>query len=94
MQTIKEKARKYYNLIAKQSGNHDCAECAEAGFKAGVEFAQQWISVKDELPEIKTEPLQVIGKLRINGQYETYWVEYTTDQIEKECSHWRPIELK
>ena len=50
MQTIEEKSRKYYNLIAKQSGNHDCAECAEAGFKAGVEFAQQWIDVEEELP--------------------------------------------
>lgn len=50
MQNNRLKARKYYNLIAKQSGNHDCAECAEARFKAGVEFAQQWISCEDELP--------------------------------------------
>ena len=68
---IEEKARKYYNLIAKQSGNHDCAECAEAGFKAGVEFAQQWISVEDEIPlEISTD------KKDINGNGFTQYISY------------------
>ena len=44
MKTIKEGLNEAYEKAGQNSyfGN---------GFKAGVEFAQRWISVKDELPQ-------------------------------------------
>lgn len=72
----------------------DFLEISHYSFIEGVKFAQCWINCEEELPEIKTEPFQVIGKLRINGQYETYFIEHETDTLKKECSHWRYLELK
>lgn len=63
-------------------------------FKAGVEFAQRWIPVEEELPEIEIEPYQIECKVKINGQIEIYWIENDTINISTECSHWRPIEYK
>ena len=31
-------------------------------FRAGVEFAQQWISIEEELPEVKQYDYQVLAK--------------------------------
>lgn len=59
--------------------------------KAEYEELLRWIPVEEELPEIKDEPYQIIGKLAANGQYETYWVYQDTTNIEKECTHWRKI---
>ena len=59
MQTIKQAAKEYVDNIgfgiSTQSeyyeGYKTCLEIeGEEAFKAGVEFAQQWISIKDELP--------------------------------------------
>ena len=66
-------------------------------FIACVAFAQQWISVDDELPDI--------GKCVLlnnsENQYTTGYYcagEFRTDFDKKELlvpiSHWRPIELK
>ena len=108
MQTIEEKARKYYNLIAKQSGNHDCAECAEAGFKAGVEFAQRWISVDDELPPCSDEDILIKG-IDSDGRENMPDIGYMYSSNENkpskenfislsgeitEVTHWRYLEIK
>ena len=50
MKKIKEASHEYFR--AAQLGFENPG--SEAGFKAGVEFAQRWISVEDELPEITT----------------------------------------
>ena len=70
------------------------------GFKAGAEFAQRWISVEDELPEIgdiflvKTDNgcITTAYLHGIKSGFITYgedaYIEFGT------ITHWRPIELK
>ena len=79
------------------------------GFEAGVEFAQRWISVEDELPDFDKSKYP-------NGDFEIFLVRMSTGSISpkvKYCvanliaigrwscefdwnvvTHWRPIELK
>jgi hypothetical protein len=79
------------------------------GFEAGVEFAQRWISVEDELPDFDKSKYP-------NGDFEIFLVKMATGSINykiKYCvanliaegrwscefdwnvvTHWRPIELK
>jgi len=47
METIDEAAKDYADKYFERSGNCE----AKLGFKAGVVFAQQWVSVEDEIPE-------------------------------------------
>ena len=49
MLKINEAAHEYFR--AAQLGFENPG--SENGFKAGVKFAQRWISVEDELPEVK-----------------------------------------
>ena len=66
------------------------------GFIAGVEFAQRWISVEDELPE---EPTFLIAK-KLNGLVLGLFYNANKDFMYGEIiqtpqvTHWRPIELK
>lgn len=68
--------------------------CCVNDFKAGVEFAQRWIPVEEELPPIGVE---VIVKERFN-EYEIYVFNSTRDRLIKcqdNCiTHWRPINRK
>ena len=62
------------------------------GFKDGVEFAQRWISVEDELPNIGDHILIKLkrDKLKI-------WRIFNEDDrilVSNYATHWRPIELK
>ena len=68
-------------------------------FKAGVEFAQRWISVEDELPfgyvtlkSISSFGQVVYVSVDFSGanEVDTKWmaIEYY------KATHWRPIELK
>ena len=75
------------------------------GFKAGVEFAQRWISVEILLPNAEGEAnglsKVVIAKCEdladeVSAYYDTItkdWRIYPSGQIIK-ATHWRPIELK
>ena len=92
MKTIEEEAKEQANALKIYSSKQDF----EKGFKAGVEFAQRWIPVEEELPEENGRYLV----LRSNGDWtSTYFrvsdksfVNYFSDAY---CfTHWRPIELK
>ena len=61
------------------------------GFRAGVEFAQRWISVEDELPEVSK---QVIVKLPNDWHTCTWLMKDGTFAFNVKPTHWRPIELK
>ena len=73
------------------------------GFKAGVEFAQRWISVEDELPEkqgyylvLKTPLFRgncnvVVAEFHEDNK--TFYYQRSYSAIEN-ITHWRPIELK
>lgn len=61
------------------------------GFKAGVEFAQRWISVDDELPK---KLVQVIVKLE-NGWHTCTWITESGDfAFNVKPTHWRYIDIE
>ena len=61
------------------------------GFKKGVEFAQRWIPVEEELPE---KSKQVIVKLE-NGWHTCTWITGDgTFAFNVKPTHWRHIDLK
>ena len=61
------------------------------GFKKGVEFAQRWISIDEELPHVSQ---QVIVKLE-NGWHTCTWItEDGTFAFNVKPTHWRYIDLK
>lgn len=71
-----------------QVGNTD--DCIEM-FEAGVEFAQRWIPIEEELPE---KLVQVIVKFE-NGWCTCTWITEDGDfAFNVKPTHWRPIELK
>lgn len=90
MKTISEAANNYAG-IKEGDFISDLSQDRLGAFYSGANFAQSWYLVSEELPEIKGKPYQVLCKLAINGQYETYWVDNSTINIEKECTHWQPI---
>jgi hypothetical protein len=58
------------------------------GFKKGVEFAQKWISVDEELPDYEANFLVKIGEL-------VYIEKYKFDiGFSNKVSYWRQIEMK
>ena len=71
-----------------QVGNTD--DCIEM-FEAGVQFAQRWIPVEEELPE---KLVQVIVKFE-DGWCTCTWITEDGDfAFNVKPTHWRPIELK
>ena len=72
-------------------------------FKAGVEFAQRWISVEDELPEEQGYYLDIAPRTfpkncnvvvaEFHEDNMTFYSEIYDYPI-VDATHWRPIELK
>ena len=90
MKKIKEASHEYFR--AAQLGFENPG--SEAGFKAGVEFAQRWISVEDELPEtIDDEKIFLRYPILIKNIDGSFQSLNTFSNIGT-YTHWRPIELK
>ena len=69
-------------------------------FKAGVEFAQKWISIEDELPQYyqtvlddNGEYITVIARVS-DGDEDFYPICGTHVYMSPDPIKWRPIELK
>ncbi|MDR1153473.1 MAG: DUF551 domain-containing protein [Bacteroidales bacterium] len=107
MKTVKEAAKEYaYELEPKCIGG-DCGfACKEKfcnkdignTFIAGVEFAQKWISVEDELPVNSDSELLYLVRQSSNNislacsyRNNIFWSK-SYIQI-KEVTHWRYVEL-
>ncbi len=67
-------------------------DAVKKAFKSGVEFAQRWISVDDELPE-KGDRILLKDK---DDEIECWLVyhEYDVAFLMKRFTHWRYLELK
>ena len=73
------------------------------GFKKGVEFAQRWIPVEEELPKIgekvitkmtkdKRTSYGIATRIREEWEINSHWIDHTFSNMT--ITHWRPIELK
>lgn len=73
------------------------------GFKKGVEFAQRWISVEEELPKIgekvitkmtkdKRTSYGIATRIREEWEINAHWIDHTFSNMT--ITHWRPIEIK
>lgn len=73
------------------------------GFKRGVEFAQRWIPVEEELPKIgekvitkmtkdKRTSYGIATRIREEWEINAHWIDHTFSNMN--ITHWRPIELK
>ena len=100
MITINEAAKSHEYNKEKNSISSVINKSTISSFKAGVEFAQQWISVKDEFPEnqdivlVKTDK-QCICTAYFHGKNSGF-ITYGEDAffIFGSITHWRPIEFK
>ena len=113
METVKEKARDY--AIHEYWGVCEIVDCdgmidkSEEDFKAGVEFAQRWIPVEEELPEVGEMVLTKMEKrhgdtwvqnyystaTRLENQGEWQTVNWVDHSISfGHITHWRHIDIK
>ena len=101
METIDEGATGYKNQTWAESvvcewDSNELKQFCESDFKAGVEFAQRWIPVEEELPT----PNQWLIVKKHNGlklgmyyDAEKRFMSGSSDQT-RQVTHWRPIEFK
>ena len=102
MKTINDAALEYAELKANKLFRRLEVSIAEKSFKAGVEFAQRWIPVEEELPDEKNGYInkEVIAFTSDNCVYiliyDNYlgWIPNGTDADIDSITNWRPIELK
>ena len=105
MKTIEDAARDFLGLNESNPNyEHTENDMFELSiFKAGVEFAQMWISVEEELPKIGEKVITKMAKdkrtsygiaTRIREEWEinAHWIDHTFSSMT--ITHWRPIELK
>ena len=103
MKTINDAAQEY--AINKYEECTGIIEDTLVDFKSGVEFAQRWIPVEEELPEVgeivlvKTKINKVTTcEMYIPKDYlgnilgEKKWA--ASYNFKQAITHWRPIELK
>ena len=100
MKTIEEAAKDFND--SHVNGHHPQKWVSDI-FKAGVEFAQRWISVEEELPEIgekvitkmtkdKRTSYGIATRIREEWEINAHWIDHTFSNMT--ITHWRPIELK
>ena len=66
-----------------------------SSFKAGVRFAEEWISVDDELPEINKEPYEIFVRTYQNKHdVLTIVDDFEIKVLKEHFTHWRPINRK
>jgi len=101
MKSIEEAAKDFSEDIRENSlsgnniGKEQYKSGRKIGFKSGVEFAQRWIPVEEELPEENEVVLY-----KSNGNVNIGTVGYGRFSYLSKfvavtgITHWRPIELK
>jgi hypothetical protein len=88
MKMVEQAAKEY----AENLGETLDTDCAHRAFKAGVEFAQEWISVEKELPDAG---ITVLIKDK-NNNYGWACIRYGDwdYKFKNTITHWRPITKK
>jgi hypothetical protein len=110
MKTIKEAALEYaekHGFRVPYDGSNEFydktdVKASEDGFLAGVEFAQRWISVDEELPMKRYGSSSTIILIKTSANYiyvgiydhsEETWVLETSCLVKGGVTHWLPIKL-
>lgn len=105
METIKEAANRMFPDCNNESDQRTI-EMFRDIFRRGVEFAQQWISVEDELPDFDIDVIwkmdsghYFVSDIDHDCDFDTLKKIYESPLLDKfECqdkiTHWRPVELK
>ena len=100
MKTIEEKACEFRESDFKKYGDRIMEDRIKDAFISGIEVAQQWISVDDELPELEEIVLVKTDKGCVCTAYlhgkKSGFITYGEDAFVEfgEIKFWRPIELK
>ena len=100
MKTIEEAAKDFND--SHVNGHHPQKWVSDI-FKAGVDFAQRWIPVEEELPEIgekvitkmtkdKRTSYGIATRIREEWEINAHWIDHTFSNMT--ITHWRPIDLK
>ena len=100
MKTIEEAAKDFND--SHVNGHHPQTWVSDI-FKAGVEFAQEWISVEEELPKIgekvitkmtkdKRTSYGIATRIREEWEINAHWIDHTFSHMN--ITHWRSIDLK
>jgi len=98
MRTIDEAAKEYADKPAMDK-ERMFRSTTITDFKAGVEFAQKWISVKEEKPEyykpvnVKSGNLETTA-WRANNLRDIYTISGTNIVLKETPTHWKPINLE
>lgn len=99
MKTIEQRSAEIYNSNEFSFVKEDI----EGLVRLGAEFAQRWIPVDEEKPEIDESILMKnsFGCYGVGKWDGKDWTFYTIEGVAKlsnwiseECTHWRPIEVK
>ena len=114
MKTIEQAKKEYADSIVPLGGHDKYSapfitaferhENVDDAFKAGVEFAQRWIQVEEEMPEADDHSDPIEMKLKNGVIVSGYrfsdgdWLQHDEfgrgKIIKTKVTHWRPIELK
>jgi hypothetical protein len=91
MKTVKEAAHEYAQKNVTLS--------VYAAFTEGVEFAQRWIPVEDELPDEKEAVFHLVktdGGCAAGTYFNKKWYidSWLINLKHTPVTHWRPIEFK
>ena len=93
MKTIEQAS---YELGKKTGGDNFTKVQLELAFEAGVEFAQQWTPIEEEMPEINELCLfKTISYPAIHlGRFSDLTNGFVEMEITyKNVTHWRPLSL-
>jgi len=99
MKTIEEAAKEYAQVKKDEDGYVGCITCLMVGFTDGVEFAQQWIPVENELPP-DNEPVltKTVHKHHVSYNvmsYSHYYGKWFIGfNVQAAPEFWRMIEMK
>lgn len=94
LEQVKTKTMKTIEEAAKEYSDYEEGEYV---FNKGVEFAQQWISIEEELPETDCFVLTKSKGNKDEDYFRVLWFrnfDFFTPEITSNITHWRPIEFK
>lgn len=96
MKTIEEAANEY--VASKQFLDGGASEWVQNIFKAGVNFAQEWISIEDELPKREKNSYNILikaeDKFEVVREIKNNIFNYEIEDLflNGGYTHWKPIE--